>query len=187
MQINLCIGCKLRGLSTVNTYNSDRCEPLDGWLTRLLFSLFNGISTFVSFNVKAILVEEQRLYYFTYYWGKRKMIDIFLKCIRPKVNVIARLELELAEHDVAVQHAFHNTTGRLPAYSADLFKALKTCVEPASLLRWAISTGIVHQCITYSKWQDSVFYSEFNFSQSKCFNEAREPTLFNNFIHSYGK
>ena len=34
--------------------------------------------------------------------------------VRPKVNSIARLEFELAYHDVKEQHVSHNDTGTLP-------------------------------------------------------------------------
>ena len=61
-----------------------------------LDSLFNGISTlFRLFNAKAILREEQKLYYLTHRW-EDKGVHTFPKGIWPKVNEIARLEYELA-------------------------------------------------------------------------------------------
>ena len=68
-----------------------------------LVSLFNGISTlFWLFNAKAILLEEQYWYYLTHSW-EDKGVHTFPKGICPKVNVIARLEYELAYYDSAVQ------------------------------------------------------------------------------------
>ena len=47
------------------------------------------------FNAKAILLEEQLWYYLTHSW-EDKGVHTFPKGICPKVNVIARLEYELA-------------------------------------------------------------------------------------------
>ena len=56
--------------------------------------MFNGISTFSGlFN--AIFLEEQSWYYSTHSW-KGNGVHTFLKGICPKVNVIARLEFDLA-------------------------------------------------------------------------------------------
>ena len=76
-----------------------------------LVSLFNGISTlFRLFNAKAILLEEQ--YYLTHSW-EDKGVHTFPKGICPKVNIIARLENELAYYDSAV-HRFNHYTKRTP-------------------------------------------------------------------------
>ena len=81
----------------------------DGWLV----SLFNGISTlFRLFNAKAILLEKQQWYYLTHSW-EDKGVHTFPKGICPKVNVIARLEYELAYYDSAV-HRFNDYTTRIP-------------------------------------------------------------------------
>ena len=48
-----------------------------------------------------VLLEEQLWYYLTHRWGTRGVLP-FLKDICPNVNVIARLEFELAKYDVAV-------------------------------------------------------------------------------------
>ena len=75
--------------------------------------LFNGISTlFRSFNAKAILLEEQKRYYLTHSW-EDKGVHTFPRGICPKVNVIARLEYELAYYDSAV-HLFNHYTTRTP-------------------------------------------------------------------------
>ena len=75
-----------------------------------LVSLFNGISTlFRLFNAKAIFLEEQQWYYLTHSW-EDKGVHTFPKGICPKVNVIARLEYELAYYDSAVHHFNHYTT-----------------------------------------------------------------------------
>ena len=81
-----------------------------------LVSLFNGISTlFRLFNVKAILLEEQ--YYLTHSW-EDKGVHTFPKGICPKVNVIARLEYELAYYDSAV-HCFNHYTTRTPPWKME--------------------------------------------------------------------
>ncbi len=72
-------------------------------------SLFNGISTlFRLFNAKAILLEEQQRYYLTHSW-EDKGVHTFRKGICPKVNVIERLEYELAYYESAV-HCFNHYT-----------------------------------------------------------------------------
>ena len=78
-----------------------------------LVSLFNGISTlFRLFNAKAIHLEEQQWYNLTHNW-EDKGVHTFPKGICPKVNVIARLEYELAYYDSAV-HRFNHYTTRTP-------------------------------------------------------------------------
>ena len=62
-------------------------------------------------NAKFILLEEQLLYYLTHIW-KDKGIHTFSNGISPKVNVIVRLEFELAYYDSAVQR-FNNYTMRI--------------------------------------------------------------------------
>ena len=86
----------------------NRASVFDG-----LVSLFNGISTFVGFfNAKAILLEEQLCYHLTHSW-EDKGVHTFPKGICPKVNVITRLEYELAYYDSAV-HCFNHYTTRTP-------------------------------------------------------------------------
>ena len=83
-----------------------------GWFG--LVSLFNGISTlFRLFN--AILLEEQYWYYLTHSW-EDKGVHTFPKGICPKVNVIARLEYELAYYDSAVHRFNHYTTRKAEVY-----------------------------------------------------------------------
>ena len=65
---------------------------------------------FMLFNAKAILLEEQ--YYLTHSW-EDKGVHTFPKGICPKVNIIARLENELAYYDSAV-HRFNHYTTRTP-------------------------------------------------------------------------
>ena len=45
--------------------------------------------------------------YIIYSWREGKGVYTFLLDIGPKVNVIARLEFELASNDIAVQHISH--------------------------------------------------------------------------------
>ena len=78
-----------------------------------LLSLFNGISTFVGyFDAKAILLEEQLWYDLTHSW-EDKGVHTFPKSICPEVNVIVRLEYELAYYNSAV-HRFNHYTTRTP-------------------------------------------------------------------------
>ena len=65
------------------------------------------------FNAKAILLEEQLWYYLTHSW-EDKGVHTFPKVICPKVNVIARLEYELAYYDSAVYRFNHYTTRTPP-------------------------------------------------------------------------
>ena len=65
------------------------------------------------FNAKAIILEEQSWYYLTHSW-EDKGVHTFPKGICPKVNVIARLEYEVANYDSAVQRFYHYTTRTLP-------------------------------------------------------------------------
>ena len=66
------------------------------------------------FNAKAILREEKWCYYLTHSW-KDKGVHTFPKGIYPKVNLIARLECELAYYDSAVHH-FNYYTTRTPIF-----------------------------------------------------------------------
>ena len=85
------------------------------WKNGLVW-LFNGISTlFRLFN--AILLEEQSWYYLTHSW-EDKGVHTFPKGICPKVNVIVRLEYELAYYDSTVQRFTHYTT-RTPPWKND--------------------------------------------------------------------
>ena len=69
------------------------------------FFVWWHINLYRLFNAKTILTEEQLWYYLTFSWKD--------KGICPKVNVIARLEYELAYYDSAV-HRFNYYTTRTP-------------------------------------------------------------------------
>ena len=62
----------------------------------VLVSLFNDVSPFLGYLIKKNLVEQQLGYYFSHNWRG--------KGINSKVNLIARLEFEIAEWDVIVEH-----------------------------------------------------------------------------------
>ena len=66
--------------------------------------MLNGISTFL----------ERRQWYYLTHSRKDKKVYAFPESISLKVNLIARLEFELAYYDVVVQHVNHNTTETLP-------------------------------------------------------------------------
>ena len=61
---------------------------------------------------KPFSLEEQLWYYLTHTW-EDKGVHTFPKGICPKVNVIARLEFELAYYDFAI-HRFNHYTTRTP-------------------------------------------------------------------------
>ena len=54
-------------------------------------------------NTKAIIVEEQYWYYLTHSWGDKR-VHAFPKGIRPKMNIRASREFELAYFEAVVQH-----------------------------------------------------------------------------------
>ncbi len=76
------------------------------------------------FNYKAIILEEQKWYYSTHNW-EDKGVHTFPKGICPKVNVIARLDFELAYYDSEV-HRFNHYTTRTPPRQIFLFIILNT-------------------------------------------------------------
>ena len=65
------------------------------------------------FSAKAILVEEQQLYYLTQSWKDKGFLP-FPRNISSKVNAKVRLEFELPYYNVAIQHVSDYTTGTLP-------------------------------------------------------------------------
>ena len=74
------------------------------------------INLYGTFNAKAISVEEQKWYQLIHRWGD-KGFHIFPKGMSLKVNVIARLEFELANYDIAAQHFIHFSPDTSPYYS----------------------------------------------------------------------
>ena len=83
------------------------------------------------FNAETILVEEPQQCYLTYSWTwvGSKRVHTVLKCISLEVNVIARLEFELAYYDLTVQHVNHYST-RTPLPHAK--SSGNTCEVPIS-------------------------------------------------------
>ena len=99
--------------------------PINICLLLGLVSLFNGISTFVGlFDAKAILQEEPQ----GYSHNLEKWVHTFLKGFCRKMNVMKRLESELADNDSAVQ-CFNNYTTRIPTHTAWQFKHIKKVVK----------------------------------------------------------
>ena len=84
------------------------------------------------FNDKAILQEEQYWCYLTHSW-EDKRVHTFPKGICPKVNVIARLEYELAYYD-SVVHRFNNYTTRTPP--TNTWNILTVCKQ--MIINWTI-------------------------------------------------
>ena len=78
-----------------------------------LVSLFNGISTFVGYLMpKPFSKKNSSGTILTHSW-EDKGVHTFPKGICPKVNIIARLEYELAYYDSEV-HLFNPCTTRIP-------------------------------------------------------------------------
>ena len=87
---------------------SSKLEVLNHWvISEFKFGFFVQWHIYLGMlsNAKAILLEEQLWYYLTYSW-EDKGVHTFPNSICPKVNVIARLEFELAYYDSAV-HRFN--------------------------------------------------------------------------------
>ena len=72
-----------------------------------------------------------------------KDVHTFFKGISLKVNVIARLEFELAYYKVAVQHFSYNNRGKSPLFS----------LEFSFLLLWSLYfDGYHHRLFLYVLW-----------------------------------
>ena len=117
-----------------------------------LVSFFNGILTlFRLFNAKTILLEEQKWYYLTHSW-EDKRAHTFPKGICPKVNVIARLEYELAYYDSAVQR-FNHYTSRTPPWGM-----IRQNSQDSAIIKryafWSLST--IMASVFLSKFVDSL-------------------------------
>ena len=78
------------------------------------------------FNAKAILLEEQLWHYLTHRW-EDKGVHTFPKGIFPKVNIIVRLEYELAYYDSAV-HRFNHYTTRTPPLNSLILLTLVSII-----------------------------------------------------------
>ena len=74
----------------------------------MVWFLFNGISTFGGYLMPKLFC--LNLWYYSTHSWEDKGAHTFPKCICPKINVIARLEYELACYDSAVQCFNHYTT-----------------------------------------------------------------------------
>ena len=92
------------------------------------------------FNANAILLEEQYWYYLTHSW---KGVHTFPKGICPKVNVIARLEFELAYYDSAVHRFNHYTTRRPPCVCA----CACVCVLYLRIIVYRGISGFYYVCV----------------------------------------
>ena len=86
------------------------CQPISAYIIQGLVSLFNGISTFVGYLMPNLFSKKNSSGTIQPIAGKEKGVHTFPKGICPKVNVIARLEYELAYYDSAVHHFNHYTT-----------------------------------------------------------------------------
>ena len=75
---------------------------------------------------KLFLLEEQLWYYLTHSW-EDEGVHAFLKGIYSKVNVIARLENELAYYDSAV-HRFNHYTTRTPSLISEACYLMRYCI-----------------------------------------------------------
>ena len=100
------------------------------------------------FNAKAILLEEQLWLYLTYSW-EDKGCHTFPNGICPKVNVIARLEFEIANYDSRIHRFIYYTTKTSP-------------------VDWSITTQL-----SIHPWYQFLFFSVFSF----IFGELSNPFL----------
>ena len=77
------------------------------------------------------------------------MVHTFPKGICPKVNVIARLEYELAYYDSAVNRFNHYTT-RTP-HTGDYFVAANFCEVLTTYFGITVNSKMVHQIVENDK------------------------------------
>ena len=84
------------------------------------------------FNAKAIHLEELQWCYLTHSW-EDKRVHTFPKSICPKVNVIARLEYELAYYDCVVHRFNHYTTRTPPGSVENTQEVVKNQLNPVSV------------------------------------------------------
>ena len=75
-----------------------------------LVSPFNGMSTFMGYLILKPSLSKNSISIIQLIVGDKSVLT-FLKNICPKVQIIARLLIELAYRDVAVKHVSHHTTG----------------------------------------------------------------------------
>ena len=95
---------------------------------------------------EASLPQRQKWYYLTHNFGKRELAPF--PWVSPKVNVIARLEFELAYYNVTIQHVSHYTTWPAPSF-------MMIAWGLDILLRWVKSFGIFWYllvCTIYITW-----------------------------------
>ena len=144
----------------------------------MMVSLFNGISTLCRlFNAKVMLLEEQQWYYLTHCW-EDKGVHTFPEGICPKVNVIARLEYELAYYDsssftsrwsgfffLSIRFSFYNLNGCLITYKFKVFFLKKMSCMQISL--WKPEIDIILKMIVINfalDGQNTNFFYNFLFS-----------------------
>ena len=109
----------------VSNPNNGRSREV--WFGLVWFLCFKDLSTIIGY-AKAILLEEQKCYYLTHNWGDQG-VHAFPKGICLKVNVIARLDFELAYDDSVVQLINHYNTRTHPDHVSP---ALKTYTDGPS-------------------------------------------------------
>ena len=78
---------------------------------------FNGISTFAGYLMPKTFSKKNRSGTTSPIGGRIKGVHAFPKGISPKVNVIERLEFELAYYDSGVRRFNHYTTRTPPSLS----------------------------------------------------------------------
>ena len=129
MIITLCVSSFFVPAATVDServsilFSSRLCWK---WFGLVWFLCLMAYQLFMLFNAKAILLEEQ--YYLTHSW-EDKGVHTFPKGICPKVNVIARLEYELAYYDSTIHRFNHYTTRTPPCWKWIIFSHnLSICV-----------------------------------------------------------
>ena len=83
------------------------------WIGLVSFFFFNGKSPFMDYSKPR---QSLQWYYLTHCWGDKE-VHTFPKGISPKVNVLARLEFELAYYDVTIQYISPHTTETPPLHT----------------------------------------------------------------------
>ena len=123
------------------------CHNYDAPFLEWVGSLFSGISTFVGYLIPEPFFKKNCRSTIKPIDGGDKAVHAFPKCICPKVNVIARLEFELAYYDSAVQRFKHYTTRRPP-----LFFRCGICRDTVTVMLTPFKrTGVLQRSETFNK------------------------------------
>ena len=110
--------------------NGNQWQSIDSWHSS---KLHNWSLTIGLLRVKKMTLLEEQLWYFLTNSFEDKGVHTFPKGICPKVNVIARLEYELAYYDSVVHRFYHYTTRTLLEYWVRNINSILNCNSPFHL------------------------------------------------------